>query len=300
MTPVENRYENELFGYQIKSETQDARSKKAYWSAAIGLNRVDGLEPSGYLIELAEQHIEGAMTSDEVDRRLEGYYSQKEPGTNDREKECDLVSKRIVDLLDQGGFTFSVQMLKNIHGYLFKDLLFDRDGKRRNEWAEEFRDANFTKREAVLGGDTVNHANFFMVEDTLKYDFEQEKGHRYAEPIDEGQIAHIARFASSIWQVHGFREGNTHTTAVFLELYLRTLGFDVDNDLLKEHSAYFRNALVRSNYANVRKGVSPDFSYLERFFSNLLTGTEHPLKTRDLFIDEDSLAEYLQDLREMG
>ena len=75
-------------------------------------------------------------------------------------------------------------------------------------------------------------------------------------------VAHIAKFVSGIWQIHPFGEGNTRTTAVFTIKYLRSIGFDVNNDLFADKSWFFRNALVRANYRNVRKEVEPDMSFL--------------------------------------
>ena len=97
--------------------------------------------------------------------------------------------------------------------------------------------------------------------------------------------AHIAKFVSGIWQIHAFREGNTRATPVFTIKYLRSMGFSVDNELFREHSWYFRNALVRANYRNVRKGIEPDPEFLERFFRNLLAGEHNELKNRFMLID---------------
>ena len=87
-----------------------------------------------------------------------------------------------------------------------------------------------------------------------------------------------------MWQIHAFGEGNTRTTAVFTIQYLRSLGFDVDNDQFAKHSWYFRNALVRANYHNIAKGIDYSPIYLERFFRNLLLGEQWDLRNRYLHI----------------
>ena len=87
-----------------------------------------------------------------------------------------------------------------------------------------------------------------------------------------------------MWQIHAFGEGNTRTTAVFTIQYLRSLGFDVDNDQFARHSWYFRNALVRANYHNIAKGIDYSPIYLERFFRNLLLGEQWDLRNRYLHI----------------
>ena len=105
--------------------------------------------------------------------------------------------------------------------------------------------------------------------------------------IDESQnemISHLTRFVSGLWQIHAFGEGNTRTTAVFTIQYLRSLGFDVNNDPFARHSWYFRNALVRANYRNVTKGIDYTPIYLERFLRNLLFGEKWDLRNRYLHI----------------
>lgn len=202
------QYKNPISSYEIKKNTTDAKVKKEYWSTGIGLNQVDGLKPSAYLLELAKDHIEGKIDTGKVKSLLETYYSEN---TENRESyECDLVSARIVELLDQGSFTFSPQTLKNIHKYLFTGIYDEK---------------------------------MVEIKDLYEYDFEQEKRYRYSYPISSQQIAHLSDFVSRIWQVHPFGEGNTRTTAVFIELYLRSMGFDVNNDMFQEHAVYFRGHL---------------------------------------------------------
>lgn len=105
--------------------------------------------------------------------------------------------------------------------------------------------------------------------------------------LDSSQIiSHIAKFTSGVWQVHPFNEGNTRTTAVFIQKYLNSMGFDVNNEMFKEHSIYFRNALVRSNYGNIPKGIYPTMDYLIKFFENLLENKNNILKNDELYVME--------------
>lgn len=272
----------DISGYQILKETSDAKKKKEYWSTAIGLNQVDQLEPSEYLISLAEKHIEGDLDSHELEQQLSAYYGEKKKhglcSEEKRQQECDIVSKRIVDLLEQGGFSFSPQMLKNIHRYLFTGI----DDSKYHPG--EFRQHNIYKNEPILHGNTVNYANYFMIEDTFRYDFAEEKKHRYHFPFNDKDIQHLAEFISSIWQVHPFYEGNTRTTAVFVELYLRNMGLSVNNEMFEKYAEYFRGALVRSNYADLPKGIVPTFEYINYFLENLLCGGSYNLNKQELTI----------------
>lgn len=267
------KYNNPISSYKIKNATKDAEKRKEYWNTGIGLNQVDGLEPSQYLIDLAEKNIEGVIETKEVKELLASHYDQNKTNSH---YECDLVSTRIVELLEQDSFTFSPQTLKCIHKYLFDGIFEDRI-------VGKFRDYNISKEEEILNGNTVNYGNWNMINDLYAYDFEQEKGYRYTSPIDKKQIEHLADFVSRIWQVHPFGEGNTRTTAVFTELYLRSMGFDINNEMFKNHSTYFRGALVRSNYRNVKDNVDVTYEYLHKFFSNLLAGTKYELNEKELY-----------------
>lgn len=117
---------------------------------------------------------------------------------------------------------------------------------------------------------------------------EQEKNFSY-KGLSWDEIAeHIAKFVSNLWQIHPFGEGNTRTTAVFTIKYLRSIGFDVNNDLFAKHSWYFRNALVRANYRNVRKNIEPDMSFLILFFRNLMMDEHNDLKNRYMIVNPPS------------
>ena len=246
------------------------------WQVAIGLQAVDGLKPSKYLLQTAQDHIEERISFDEVDRRMASYY-QTEAGRNEDEgtAEADGVSARIARLLAEDTFTFSPAMLASIHRRLFEGIL-PRAGR--------YRQTNIKKNEWVLDGASVLYSSCDMIAATLDYDFEQERAFSH-KGIDMPRVVkRISSFVSGIWQIHPFSEGNTRTTAVFTIKYLRQLGYKVDNDPFKKHSWYFRNALVRANYQNLPAGVERTTEFLELFFRNLLMGEDNELKNRYLHI----------------
>jgi len=265
--------------YIIVNETTDISKKQEYWNTGIGLNKVDNLEPSEYLLDLSTKNINGELKYYEIENMLKSYYEKQDVNNINikNEKECDLVSLRIAVLLEDNSFGFSPITLKNIHKYLFKDIY---------PFAGNYRDYNITKKEPILNGNTVNYVDFNNIEDYFSYDFKEEKEFDYSKLDNNQFIEHIAKFTSSIWQVHPFGEGNTRTTAVFIAKYLNNMGFNVNNDMFKEHSLYFRNALVRSNYGNIPKGIYPTFDYLIMFFENLLHGKNHVLNNEDLYVRE--------------
>lgn len=112
----------------------------------------------------------------------------------------------------------------------------------------------------------------------MEYDFYTEKQFSYEGLSLQESVKHLAKFTSDIWQIHPFCEGNTRTTAVFVIKYMKTFGLEVSNDVFAEHSWYFRNALVRANYNNLKNGIHATTEYLELFFSNLLLNTNYELK----------------------
>ena len=264
--------------YLIESEPD--KQKKVYaWRTAIGLQDVDGLKPSQYLIETATQNIEGYITIEEALDRIDSYYEEKEVHSPEskRTEEADKVASRIAQLLSETAFSFTPQEYISIHRKLFQGI-YPHAGK--------IREYNITKKEWVLDGDTILYGSASELEATLEYDFSREREFSYKGLTMEEIIHHLAVFISRLWQIHIFGEGNTRTTAVFFIKYLRTLGFTVTNESFAEHSWYFRNALVRANYTNLPKGIHETTEYLELFLKNLLLNENHLLSNRDLRIHE--------------
>ena len=253
--------------------------KQLQWDMAIGLQQVDNLTPSKYLKQMSEKNILGELTIQEVEKSLREYYTTKEKqkDINHNELECDFVSMRIVELLEQDNFELSVDYLKYIHKYLFQDVY---------EFAGEFRKIDFSKHEKILNNDSVAYGDSKTLTESLEYDIslEEEKDYKNMNIVEV--IKNITDFTSSIWQVHPFREGNTRTTAVFIEKYLISLGYNVDNSLFKDKSVYFRNALVRSNYFNNYLNIKEEKSYLIKFYENLLLGKNNNLHSEDLIVKE--------------
>ena len=266
-------WELELAQY-IKDGEPNRIEKAKVWEMAIGLQDVDGLKPSKYLLDTAKEHIEGRIGIEEVEQRINKYYKilnsreQEKAGNNE---EADKVSVRITEILSDKSFNFNPVELINIHKKLFSDIF---------EFAGKIRDYNFTKDEWVLDGETVIYASYETIMSSLQYDFEQEKNFSYKDITFDDAIKHLCRFTSNIWQVHPFCEGNTRTTAVFIIKYLRTFGFDINDDVFAKHSWYFRNSLVRANYKKFDSNIFEDISFLEKFFYNLLAGTNYELRNR--------------------
>jgi len=266
------------FEEYIRQGEPDKKEKGIIWQTAIGLQQVDGLKPSAYLIETAKQNIEGDITFEEVKNRIDAYYKtqvNRQIDDGDRTEEADKVSARIAEILSEKTFSFSPLEYINIHRRLFIGIY---------KFAGKIRDYNITKAEWVLDGETIYYSSAPLIKETLEYDFREEKNFKYKGLTKHEQIEHIAKFISNVWQIHAFGEGNTRTTAVFAIKYLRTIGFKVENEPFAQHSWYFRNALVRANYNNHAKNIYATTTYINRFFENLLLGENHILKNRELHI----------------
>ena len=265
------------FDEYIRQGEPDKKEKAYIWQTAIGLQAVDGLCTSEYLKETAKRNIEGEITVDEVSRLVKSYYqskTQREPDDDEKE-EADHAAANISKILSARTLDFSTAGYVSLHRRIFEGV-FKHAGK--------IRDYDITKKEWVLNGDTVNYLNSEDLRRALDYDIEQERQFSYKGLSTDEMVAHITRFVSGIWQIHAFGEGNTRTTAVFAIQYLRSIGFDINNDLFAKHSWYFRNALVRANYKNARFGIDYTPIYLERFFRNLLLGEQWDLRNRYLHI----------------
>ena len=248
------------------------------WKTAIGLQAVDGLQPSAYLIDVAKRNIEGEISLDETRKLIDSYYQSKTVRTpkDEDEEEADKVSANIAKILASKTFAFNTNGYVSLHRRIFEGIF---------KHAGEIRQYDISKKERVLEGDSVNYLNWEDLRRALDWDIEQEKNFSYKGLTDDEKIEHIAKFISGIWQIHAFREGNTRTTAIFTIQYLRSLGYEVNNEMFAKHSWYFRNALVRANYRNINKDIEYSPIYLVRFFRNLLLGESWVLKNRYLHIN---------------
>ena len=269
--------EKDPFKEYLRESEPDKSGKGYAWSTAIGLQAVDGLKPSKYLIDTAIQNIEGKITMKEAQSLIDSYYEERPAHLSDDERteEADKVSFRIAEILSETAFSFSPNEYISIHRKLFQGIY---------KHAGKIRDYNITKKEWVLDGATVMYGSASELRATLEYDFSQEKDFSYKGLSMDEIIHHLAVFVSRLWQIHIFGEGNTRTTAVFFIKYLRTLGFSATNDIFAENAWYFRNALVRANYNDLKNGVHETTEYLELFLRNLLLDEKNELHNRSMHI----------------
>lgn len=277
------------FEEYIRQGEPDKKERAQIWRTAIGLQQVDGLETSEYMKETVKRNIEGEISIDEVQQLVHAYYISKtdrEPGDEERE-EADKVAGNISKILSSQALDFSTNGYISLHRRIFAGVF---------KHAGQIRTYDITKKEFVLRGGTVNYLNHEDLRAALDYDIAQEKPFSYKGLSPDETVAHIAHFVGDLWQIHAFGEGNTRTTAVFAIQYLRSIGFDVNNDLFAAHSKYFRDALVRANYKNAIQGIDYSPVYLERFFRNLLFGEQWVLKSRYLVINPP--AEFAEQPRE--
>lgn len=263
------------FEEYLRESEPEKRDKGYAWHTAIGLQEVDGLKTSEYLIKTAKRNIEGEISIEQAKELIDSYYEENPREPEERTEEADKVSARIAQILAEKAFVFSPTYYMAIHGRLFNGI-YSQAGK--------LRDYNITKKEWVLDGNTVIYGSAGELKATLEYDFSLEKEFSYKGLSMDQVIEHLAFFVSRLWQIHVFAEGNTRTTAVFFIKYLRTLGFDVTNDIFAENAWYFRNALVRANYNDLKNGIYETREYLELFLRNLLLNEKNELRNRTMHV----------------
>lgn len=267
--------------YDEVLEEKNPKIKQLYWNIAFGLQKVDGLKPSKYMVKLSNEHIEGKKTYKQVQMEITTYYKENQDNhEDDDQEEADEVATAVYEILSNKAFRFDYLTYKNYHKRLFQNL----DKKKYNPGV--FRLYDMTKDELVLDNDTVIYQTYELIEETLKYDFQEETNQDYLNFNEEQLIDRISEFTSRIWQVHPFQEGNTRTTAVFIQKYLISMGFKVNNEIFKDNALYFRNALVRANYTNYSKGIKADKKYLIMFFENLLLGKDNKLDNDEMYISK--------------
>ena len=266
------------FDEYIRQGEPQQKERAEAWRVAIGLQAVDGLKTSEYLHETARRNIEGEISIDQARELIKTYYISKNrhEDDDDEKQEADKVSGNISKLLQTNAFTYSLAGFTAIHKAIFEGVF---------KHAGRFREYDITKKEWILHGDTVLYGRWQDLRMAINYDLEQERLFDYSVLNKDQMVEHLAKFVSGLWQIHPFCEGNTRTTAVFAIKYLRSQGFQVNNELFEQHSWYFRNALVRANYRNLSKGISYEPLFLIRFFRNLLLGEKNILKNRYMIVD---------------
>lgn len=65
------------FNKHIQHPDPDKREKASNWRMAIGLQAVDELKTSDFLIETARRHIEGEITMDEQEQIKKYHHAKK-------------------------------------------------------------------------------------------------------------------------------------------------------------------------------------------------------------------------------
>lgn len=259
--------------YEEVSYNAPKEYRESLWKASFGLQKVDGLEPSDYLLELSKEEIKGNKSYIEIRGALDKYYSFE--GVDKGTEEADKVSVRIAEWLSQPRpFEKNTRRLKQIHAHLFSGIASFKYP------VGKFREVNISKEVPILNGKSIFYEAWNMLDLAFQIDFEEDNKKDYTLLEKEERARLAMNLISNIWQIHPFREGNTRTIAVFAIEYFRSLNFDIDNTMFERHSEYFRDALVRNN-CELKYQTS---YFLDCFTENLLLGGKHDLDKLDLNI----------------
>lgn len=169
-----------------------------------------------------------------------------------RKAEADITNLAMSAVYEQNYNKFGIDTLRDIHRIIFGQVY---------DWAGEFRTIQIVKYEEVLGGDTVHYAYPKEIKKELTATMKEIGKLKRNGSNDRDIVFRLVRIIAAIWHIHPFREGNTRTVIVFAVLLAKHLGFEVNHDLFKKHSAYVRNALVWG-----AQGIYSKYEYLERIF----------------------------------
>lgn len=172
--------------------------------------------------------------------------------------EADITNLSMLAVYNQSYKVFDTKALQDIHSNIFGQIY---------DWAGEFRTIQIAKYEDVLGGDTVRYTFPKQIKKELDAVMKEVKKLKRTDSNDKDIVFRLERIIATIWQIHPFREGNTRTCIVFAVLLAKHLGFEVNHELFRTHSAYVRNALVWAS-----QGIYSKHEYLERIFADAILG----------------------------
>lgn len=121
----ENKYKVQDLDEYIRQGEAQKRERSKAWKVAIGLQKVDRLQTSEYLLDTAKRHIEGDISIIEAKQLIDSYYksaSGRKVIENDRTEEADKVAARITELIEEKSFSFTPAQLISIHRRLFDGI----------------------------------------------------------------------------------------------------------------------------------------------------------------------------------
>ncbi len=172
--------------------------------------------------------------------------------------EADITNLSMLAVYNQSYKVFDTKTLQDVHSNIFGQIY---------DWAGEFRTIQIAKYEDVLGGDTVRYTFPKQIKKELDAVMKEVKKLKRTDSNTKDIVFRLERIIATIWQIHPFREGNTRTCIVFAVLLAKHIGFEVNHELFKAHSAYVRNALVWAS-----QGIYSKHEYLERIFADAILG----------------------------
>lgn len=232
------------------------------WETSLSLQNIYGYKPSSYLRELAARHVNGSLTLKDIDRLLQ-----------DKPSLTDAMTLRMTSILGSDSFALNKEHFQQINSRLL-------DPSSSN--AGRFRTQPLSTKEWILQYNTITYTHPSLIESEIDALFLNEKATVYIPTEPKDAIRKLSDFASKLWQIQAFDEGNGRTLSLFFLQYLHHLGFHIDFRLFCKKALYFRNSLIRANYANQKLGVTATSEFLERFMQNLVLDASGTLTGNDV------------------
>lgn len=181
--------------------------------------------------------------------------------------EADYCVSRLLDLSMRDSISrFDFYTLCEMHRYIFQDLY---------EWAGKTRVINIEKAEPALGGISIEYADCFDIEQSVKSILQELNDYPWAEVDLKTTVTQFSDFMARLWRVHPYREGNTRTIVTFCCQFIETKGIYIDSTLFSQNARYLRTALVAASAIFHDLGDKRQMIHLERIVEDaLMNGAE--------------------------
>ena len=320
-------------------QTEGDKQKRAYaWKTAIGLQAVDGLKVSQYLYDTAIKNIEGEISLEQAQELIDTYYKENPSINNNRTDEADKVSARITKLLEEDAFSFTPNEYLSIHRKLFQGI-YKHAGQLREsnitkkEWVldgETVIYGNATELKATLEYDISTEKDFSYKKLSIDEIIQHLAGfvsrlwqiHIFA----EGNTRATAVFFIKYLRTLGFPATNDifeknawyfrnalvranyndiqngiHETTEFLELFLRNLLLNEQNELhnraMHISESFAKGAKVQNSKCknctleelSIMKEMRKKPSITQKELAQILGKSERTIKTRTMEMQQKGL-----------
>jgi cell filamentation protein len=172
------------------------------------------------------------------------------------EMEAEYASLRLAQIAETPLIgVYDAEHIRKMHEFIFQDIF---------DWAGTYRTIDIIKHEPVLGGLSIEYAEYDKIDTALDNEIQNMKAIQWLEYSIDEQAYLFSLHLSRIWRVHPFREGNTRTITHFCCQYADSIGMNIDRSIFENNARYFRSALVAASAVFKDLGDKSKLEYLNR------------------------------------